>query len=56
LLDKLILREKNIILCVVVASHIADMVSEGSKCLFSQCEKRHFASFPANDKFELLFR
>jgi hypothetical protein len=28
---------------------------EGSKCLFSQWEKRHFASFPATDKFELLF-
>ena len=49
-LDKLILKEKNIILCVVVPSHIAEMVSEGSECLFSQCEKRHFGSSPATDK------
>ena len=29
-----------------------EMVPEGSKCLFSQCEKRHFGSFLATDKFE----
>ena len=29
-----------------------EMVPEGSKCLFSQCEKRHFGSFPATDKLE----
>jgi hypothetical protein len=54
-LDKIILREKNIILLgVVIPSHIAEMVSEGSKCLFLQCEKRHSESFPATNKFKIL--
>jgi len=50
--DKKILREKNIILCSVVASHI-EMVPEGTKCLFSQCEKRHFVP-SGTYKFEFL--